>query len=412
MIGPGLALEQAPPFPAVLRFFLTAPWFLAAAGLLAALFPDWIPAPQSPVGLALTHLLTLGFLAMAMLGAMSQMLPVVSGAPLPAVVRVAGFSHGGLTLGAPLLAAGLYLPHPMLLLAGALALSLGFAVFLIAVTIALARARASDTTWAMRLAAVSLVITVGFGLGLAAWLAGLWTPPGGSWLGGHVLWGLAGWIGALVLGSAWQVVPMLQLTPPYPPRLTRALWLALLVGLPTAALLPGRFGLVLPALALVAFAGATLWLQSRRKRKLADVTLDFWRVGMVCLIFACLTALLAPDETPWNLAAALAFLLGFAVSVVIGMLYKIIPFLAWFHLQAQIGFKPGQPTMRDYLPEARARGQFRLYLAALACLLPAPFLPILAVPGGVLLAASACWLGINLIRAVRLYQRAGAAGGR
>jgi len=36
--------------------------------------PEWTAAPLTPATLALTHLLTLGFLAMAMLGALSQML--------------------------------------------------------------------------------------------------------------------------------------------------------------------------------------------------------------------------------------------------------------------------------------------------------------------------------------------------
>ena len=61
------------------------------------------------------------------------------------------------------------------------------------------------------------------------------------------------------------------------------------------------------------------------------------------------------------------------------------------------------------MPDAAARGQFRLHLAALACLLPAPFLPSLAIPGGLLLAASAAWLGWNLVRAARLFR---ARGGR
>ena len=40
MLGPGLSLEQAPPFGVPLRFFLSAPPFLVAAGLLAALNPE------------------------------------------------------------------------------------------------------------------------------------------------------------------------------------------------------------------------------------------------------------------------------------------------------------------------------------------------------------------------------------
>ena len=96
MLGPGLSLEQAPPFGVPLRFFLSAPPFLVAAGLLAALNPDWMTAPLSPATLALTHLMTLGCLGMVMLGAMSQMLPVVAGAPLPAARAVAWVSHLGL----------------------------------------------------------------------------------------------------------------------------------------------------------------------------------------------------------------------------------------------------------------------------------------------------------------------------
>jgi len=83
---------------------------------------------------------------------------------------------------------------------------------------------------------------------------------------------------------------------------------------------------------------------------------------MVCLIAAALLTMVQvrrPLPDAWLLLAGLLFLLGFAVSVVTGMLCKIVPFLAWFHLQARLGYGPGQPSMRDYLPEARARGQFR-----------------------------------------------------
>jgi hypothetical protein len=417
MIGPGLSLEQAPPFAVPLRFFLSAPLFLAAAGLGAALLPEWTAAPLMPASLALTHLATLGFLGMSMLGALSQMLPVVSGAPLPGVRLVAWLSHLGLLLGTPLLALGLYDFQATLLTAGSGLLGLGLLVFLGAVGLALMRAPASDTTQAMRLAAFTLGMTLFLGLGLASWLIGLWTPDAPlDWLASHVLWGLGGWVGVLVMGSAWQVVPMLQLTPPYPPRLTRWLWRLMLIGLPLDTLVaqPWRgAGQALVALVLIAFAVATLRLQTVRKRKLGDMTLDFWRLGMLCLIAAVPLAVLRPRlalPDAWTLLAGLLFILGFAASVVSGTLYKIVPFLAWFHLQARLGFKPGQPGMRDFLPEARACGQYCLHLAALLCLLAAPFLPWLAVPGGLLLAASAAWLGWNLLRVARVYRQAGVAG--
>lgn len=417
MIGPGLSLEQAPPFSVPQRFFLSAPLFLIAAGLGAALSPDWAAAPMAAATLALTHLVTLGFLGMAMLGAMSQMLPVVAGVPLPNARLIAWVSHLGLLLGTPCLALGLYGGEKGLLMAGSSLIGLSLLVFLGAVGLALMRAQINDTTQAMRLAAFTLGVTLFLGLGMASWLIGQWAPEAPlDWLASHVLWGLGGWVGVLVMGSAWQVVPMLQLTPPYPPRLTRWLWRAMLIGLPLATLAPSPWrdaGQVMAALALIAFAVATLRLQSLRKRKVEDVTLDFWRIGMVCLIAAVLLAMawirgVLPEA--WTLLAGLLFLIGFATSVVTGMLYKIVPFMAWFHLQARMGFKRGQPSMRDYLPEARARGQYRLHLAALLCLLAAPLHPLLAIPGGLLLAASAAWLGWNLLQAQRLYQQAGAAG--
>ena len=87
------------------------------------------------------------------------------------------------------------------------------------------------------------------------------------------------------------------------------------------------------------------------------------------------------------------------------MLYKIMPFLNWLHLQ-RIG-KPGLvvPNMRQMIPEPRMMMQFRLHLAALALLLGAVPLPQLVYPGGLALIASCIWLEWNLIVAAQNYAR-------
>lgn len=407
MMGPGLALEQAPPFSVPLRFFLTAPLFLLAAGLFAAWEPGWSAGYLVPASLALTHLLTLGFLGTVMLGAMTQMLPVVAGAPVPSVRLVSALSHACLVLGTVLLAWGLGAGEPMALEAAGLLLGLGLSVFLVASAISLGRGRSLDTLRAMAAALVALAAVLGIGLALTGWLAGLWQPDEPmDWLRRHVLAGLAGWIGILVMGTAWQVVPMLQITPPYPPRLTRGLLVAGSASLAAGLLLPAPWrmaGEIGMALVAIVFALATLDLQRRRKRKVPDVALSFWRLGMVALILAAALFPLAEGERT-TLLAGLLFLIGFAASVVNGMLYKIVPFLAWFHLQAQKGIMAsGLPSMKDYLPDRTANGQLWLHSAALACLLAAPFLPAFAIPGGLLLAASAAWIGWNLLGAARLF---------
>ena len=73
---------------------ITAPLFGVLAGLLV-LFegPAALPVRWNPATLALTHLLTLGVLAQVMCGALLQMLPVLAGAPVPAVGRVGCWAH-------------------------------------------------------------------------------------------------------------------------------------------------------------------------------------------------------------------------------------------------------------------------------------------------------------------------------
>jgi hypothetical protein len=85
-----------------------------------------------------------------------------------------------------------------------------------------------------------------------------------------------------------------------------------------------------------------------------------------------------------------------------------VPFLAWFHLQAQLQARAGSiPTMKDMIPERWARWQLRLHLAACALLAVAALQPQLAIAAGCALGASALLLGINLLGAVRLFSRSG-----
>lgn len=414
---PGLAFSQAPPFSLPLRFFLTAPLFLIAAGILIALYPEALASRWTPQALALTHALTLGFLAMVMLGAMLQMLPVVAGSPVPAPRFVARASHIALALGTLTLMAGFLLSAPKAFSAGVILLLVSFAIFIAAATLSLARAVAGVTVSGMRYALASLVFTIALGAVLALLRAGWWNAATEGASAAHVGFGLLGWVLLLVAGVAYQVVPMFQITPPYPPRLSK--WLAgamfaLLVLRAFAPLLPQPVVILLDAglaAGVVLFAFNTLRLQSRRRRKLPDITLDYWRLGMASLIACVLAWLLAQLWPAWEnsnaypLLLGVLFLVGFAVSVVAGMLYKIVPFLAWFHLQAQLQAKAGTiPNMKQMIDEKNMRLQFRLHLAALALLVAAAAWPAaLHMPAGIVFALSALMLWRNLFAALRRY---------
>jgi hypothetical protein len=422
----GLSFDQAPPFLSPLRFFLTAPLFLMVAGVLLVVTPDALSSRWTPQALALTHALTLGFLGMVMTGALMQMLPVVAGAVIPAAPAVAWLTHVPLLVGTVALMAGFAGAGGAWLVAGAVLLSAGLGVFLAAAGISLARAVDNATVTGMRLAVISLALVLGLGAGLALMRAGLWAPAAPAPASvAHVAFGLLGWVLLLVVGVGYLVVPMFQMTPPYPPRLAR--WLApflfALLGVHalSAWLAPQGDGPVarLASLGLaggiLAFAAITLRLQSRRRRKLADVTLDFWRLAMASLV-ACAAAWLAAALWPaWRvhpvypIVLGVVFLMGFAASVVMGMLYKIVPFLAWFHLQAQLQAKAGTiPNMKQMIAESRMRLQFRLHFVACLLLVTAAIRPgwFAALAGGAT-ALSGGLLWANLLAAARRFLRHG-----
>jgi uncharacterized membrane protein YvlD (DUF360 family) len=157
-----------------------------------------------------------------------------------------------------------------------------------------------------------------------------------------------------------------------------------------------------------AFALVTLSLQRRRRRKVVDSTFLFWRTAMAALIAAAVLGLVRVIFEPGELVARIEFLLGILMiggvftALINGMLYKIVPFISWLHLQRVL---PAPPSMNQLIPERMMRGQFRLYLSALGLLVAAAIFPALALPAGLLFAISCAWLELNLGRAVRLYVR-------
>ena len=168
-----LAFENAPPFAAPLRFFLTAPLFGVLAGLLIAFEgADIFASRWMPGALAATHLITVGFMLQVMLGALIQILPVVAGANLRQPLLIARLVHVGLSAGALMLAAGFLLGLPQLLGGGAVVLGMTVLAFLIATAIALRGVpTTSPTIRGIKLSLFSLFAVVGLGIVMSLALA-------------------------------------------------------------------------------------------------------------------------------------------------------------------------------------------------------------------------------------------------
>lgn len=413
-----LSFEQAPAISIPFRFLLTAPWFGVAAGLLAAYAgEDAIATRWSPVALALTHLLVVGFMLQAMIGAILQFVPVAAGGNVWRPRWVAGLVHPAATIGALLLVTGLLAGAPGLLRSSAAVFLVAIAVLLVVVGAALIRTSAQGATIrALRLAMVGLAITVLLGAGLAEGLAGGRSWPLAEIADVHAAWGLGAWALTLLAGVSYFVVPMFQLTPPYPERFARMLPPALLATVIAWSLqLVGVAGMPLIWLAglglAATFGCVTLQLQHRRRRRVTDPTFWFFRLAMICLvtIFLCAGVFVAIPALGQNPRAAwwlgVLALPGVFVSAINGMAYKIVPFLNWLHLQRLMGLGGMPPNMKAMIPEWSMRWQLRLHSTAILLLLAATVWPGLSGPGGLAFSVSCGWLGGNLVRALRVYCR-------
>ncbi len=404
------ALSPAPQLP--LRFMLSAPWFalLAALVLLAGGASAFVSRWSAPL-LAATHLLTLGYLAMAMLGSMLQLIPVVAGVPLILRRSTAHVTWGALMLGTVLLATALGLHIDSLFVPAGLVLAAAFAPLLAALARSLVGSRpvaAQPMLRGMRFALAGLALTLALGLSLACGFGALLPVPAPLLVDLHAAWGLLGWVGMLVLCVAFQVIPMFQSSRLYPASAARwsarllllmlLLWSAVRMWAPAHA---GFAGAVLAA-AATAWAALSAWLLARAQRKATDATTLYWRLALASLAAGAALSLL-PTSEQVSLLTGIVFVAGFAMGVVNGMLYKIVPFLLWYHLQANPRARKGDfPPLRDIIADAGARRQFWWHTAALAALLGAVLAPqALARPAAALLAVASLRLALDLARAAR-----------
>lgn len=414
-----LNTEQAPPISVPLRFFAAAPLFLLLAGLIlvSSAYNPFVYI-HSPALLAATHCITLGFMAMVMMGAMQQILPVVIGSPMPASRLTAWITFLPLIFGALLLPAGFMLGKQVLLNLAWPLLGFAFISFISASLISLALSPAHNPTrTAILLSILALSGAIALGMLLAYGYATGSLLPYAKLATAHISLALGGWALLLIVGVSYQVVPMFQLTPNYPVwlvnGLTPAIFIVLLLSLLSILLEPRPLWVVIVAQSLFwflagCFAVATLRLQSKRRRRVVDATLSFFRLGMMSLLCAALFALatlLFPAIDHLGTVSAVLFLLGFAMSLMHGMLYKIVPFLVWFHL-FRGGVKGGVPNMKEIIPETWMWRHLWLHRCTLLAALFAPWWNAAAWLVALGLLLQGMLLGYTQVISITVYRRA------
>jgi hypothetical protein len=270
----------------------------------------------------------------------------------------------------------------------------------------------SATVAALRLAGIALAVTVLLGLWLAAGRSELAAMPTPALRELHPIWGLLGWSGLLIVAVAALVVPMFHMTPAYPRWISRWMAFAALAALAVSSIAAwagatrsAAIVAAAPIALYVGFAAATLWLQAKRRRRLPDVNLGFWRAGTLCAIGGALLWLWTSfsGDSSLTMLVGVLVIAGALLSIVTAMLYKIVPFLAWLHLQARAGVQA--PNVREYLDERRQRRQLWLHVASIALLAAAALSPGLFAYVAVLAFAASALQWVSNLLAIALEYR-------
>jgi len=409
----GLSLDQAPPITVVFRLFFMASIFGILAGFLTLFYRETIFDPAAAGAITLTHTLTLGVMASFMLGALFQMLPVIAGVVLDSPIKRSWWIQAPFILGTITLLLAFNFPaHSQLYILASLLLG---SSLLGAVAIMFSRlaklSHHSSSSRGMMIALFAFAVTILLALYLAAALSGF--GEGNYYLQAktlHYHFGLIGWITLLIISISFQVIEMFYVTPPYPKVLSRyltgSILLLLLIKIPLLLLLPAAVSAIniVLALLLISFAFFTLYRLSQKKRPLSDATIWFWRLGMGSLILTMLLWI-TTQFAPYSLLHSISYIafVSFALSVVFAMFYKIVPFLTWFHLNAQ-GYYTA-PMMHEVIHPKTAKKHFWIHLAAIAALLLSLFVGKLIFIAGILTILSFGWVTYQVIHAYRLYRK-------
>jgi len=416
----GGARSRLLPAWTTLRFFAAAAGFHLLAWLaLAAGAAQWLGF-SGGLGwpLAALHLLTLGVFGMTALGAGAQLVPVATRRPAPGH-RLLTAIWWIYTPAVALLVLGMGLPRPHWLAAGAVAIVLCFAAWGVLMVRNLHGGRGMPGVTAHGWAALaSLAVVLASALSLAATWLGLAAPGRATTVALHLVFAPFGFMGLLALGLSSILVPMFALADPPSERDQLAscgLAVAGLLLAAAAALGVAPAALRITAIALAA-AAAGLHLRSMRTALRAGMRQELGRsfvlvkIGWAGLVASLALALALVLEVPVPRLEAwfgLCVIGVWLLSFVLGMLQRILPFLAAMHAA---GSGRRAPTPSSLTHERALALHFRCHLVALAGLgaaiaLDSAWLAVLAAAAGAVGAVAFCWFAGVVLG--RLAQKTG-----
>ncbi|MEJ5263483.1 MAG: hypothetical protein WHT45_12420 [Ignavibacterium sp.] len=371
-----IASSYSPPFRIVAKYFIAAIVSFVLMNLLLMInYNDINGHHFQPKILSITHIATLGFITMIIFGAMFQLVPVVLEiklfSTLLAEIQFWIYLAGviGLVYKFWYFGSELSFTFPAILLNAAMFI---FAFNIIASMIKVKNWNITGTFLAA--AIFWLIVTAIAGILLAVNLDHPYIKINHlQYLKLHANVAFIGWVTMVIMGVSFKLIPMFTLSHGY--ELTLARWAFALVNFGLLGINwimhyadTGIYNLIFGiaiTIGLILYLIQIFIIFKKRIRKKLDVGLKFSAVSFVMLGISTLLGfsfLFFEYENYTNLTLIYGFMIivAYISSLIVGQMYKIVPFLVWYHkYSGKVGIEK-VPMLKDMFNEKLA--DYNLYL--------------------------------------------------
>jgi hypothetical protein len=407
----GLSQDQAPPISVPFRFFLTAPIFGVLISLVLFFYPlDIVFNQYSPITIGLIHLFTLGVLVQIIFGAIMQMIPVLAGVVFKNPTKFANYIHISLLFGTLSLSGGFIFSLKYLFFVAFISLSFCFGLFFFTLIKLLFKVKfLTSTIDAMKIFSLTGLSTaiLGFYL-LGQHLGQNINQYHYIFVNIHILFASFAFALILIMGVSFQVIPMFYVALDFPKTIQKKLPLAIIIAivlLSVFMIFGFNYSLIKLFLASFVFIFAYFGLKSlnNRKRPVFDVTLWYWKMSFYSLMIFSIFFIIGFNSKYEMTTLSIIFIFGFLYPLLQGMIYKIVPFLSWFHLSSNGYFMI--PNLREYIDESMIKLQFFIYVSSFAFFILSTFFnQLFLYIASVLFLVSNLLFLFNLLSAIRKYN--------
>ncbi len=390
----GLSTKNAPsPIVVLPHYAIGSIAFIIASVLLFFISGDIIKTNLNPQVLSVTHIFILGWITLIIFGALYQLIPVVMEVKLYSEI-LAHISLVTMVTGAAMLSYSFwntYIVGTLLLQVGGSAILISVILFIVNVVMSAIKSKQKtiENTFILT-AAIWLLFTVSIGIFITINFAKHYIDKSNfDLLKIHAQIGLIGWFMMLVIGVASTLMPMFFIAH----KLNKT-YLKLSYFLTNGGLILLMLSLyffdntyILFFTGLIILSGISFFIKynydayKKRLRKKLDIGMKLSVLAFTLLfstlVFGILSLtnfdFLSDFYTKIRIAYGVSLILGFFTSLILGQMYKTLPFIVWLQkYQDKVGkFKIPMPA--NLYSEKVANAHYYTFISAFVLLIVAIF---------------------------------------